>query len=452
MSILTLHINQLAEDRGKSFVNPNFAKPAPSVSLIFSDIYDTTIQFVNNTNITSSLFTLEGTAAYLSLGNPGFPALCLATCSVVSPTAYSALFHLNTNNLDYDLAPDQTKQYVLELSVVSGSSVVTWQHPCTVKKDILLNEIYPLSAVQVISSSYAVSSSIANRSISSSYSDTSKQVSFGNPYGNFDPPMNSFMLVRGEGGCLISLGEQNLLNQITVAGISIYDETIPAPDDEIIRISPSTTWFSGSNNFGIGTSFPDGDPYNKLQVAGNISCSAITASKMLGTATFADTASLLKVRDNSGNVVIDTHPQPIITVQDAIAENRTLIFPGEISLFSPGLTAVFSLQDTCWIQCPFNFGIGTDAPAAKLQVQGNISGSSITGSIHATSQTAGTVALSGGMALVNTTDVNTNSKIFLTSQTGDGGYLWVGNRTNGVSFQITSSTSNTQSIAWFIIN
>src|SRR5438067_1219492 len=110
MSILTLYVNQFAEDRGKCLVNPNFAKPAPPLSLILSDIYDTTIQFVNNTNVTSSFFNLNGSNAYLSLGTPGFPALALATCSIASSNSYSALFHLNTNKLDYDLSPDQTKQ------------------------------------------------------------------------------------------------------------------------------------------------------------------------------------------------------------------------------------------------------------------------------------------------------------------------------------------------------
>lgn len=65
----------------------------------------------------------------------------------------------------------------------------------------------------------------------------------------------------------------------------------------------------------------------------------------------------------------------------------------------------------------------------------------------------GTVALSSGHVTVSTTALTSSSRIFLQHQTGSSpGFLYVSNRINGTSFDITSSNgSDSSTIAWLLI-
>jgi hypothetical protein len=67
----------------------------------------------------------------------------------------------------------------------------------------------------------------------------------------------------------------------------------------------------------------------------------------------------------------------------------------------------------------------------------------------------GTVSLSAGTAVVNTSFVQANSIILLTGQNSDvnAGALFVSARTAGVSFTVSSTNIlSTQLVGWYIIN
>lgn len=74
--------------------------------------------------------------------------------------------------------------------------------------------------------------------------------------------------------------------------------------------------------------------------------------------------------------------------------------------------------------------------------------------MEATNGKMGTTTLVGGTKLVSNTNVTANSRIFLTCQTASGtqGFLRISAKVAGSSFTITSSsTTDTSTIAWFII-
>src|ERR1051326_718874 len=359
MSNITLFVDTNPINRTTCLTNAS-GSPIPSLTWVFADTFPVTITLLD----TGSFVNTNGTLASIAIGIPGQGSVTYDPCGIINANSYSASIHLNTYELSASLGFAKQKDYKFELQIVSGSSITSFQHPCTILNDVVANQLIHITgSVFVISASYsayAVSSSIADRAISASHADTADKISFGDP----NNLVNSSILVRGQGGCLISMGEQNLLNQITVAGLSIYDETI--------RISPSTTWFSGSNNFGIGVSSPDGDPYNKLQVAGNISCSAVSASKFYV----------------NNNVALDTNG---LNVGNGV--ERVLITPTDFNLFgSGGATAVLSLGDDSYIKGIGSFGIGTNIPQAKLHVQGNISASSVTASLEGTASWSNTAS------------------------------------------------------------
>jgi hypothetical protein len=211
------------------------------------------------------------------------------------------------------------------------------------------------------------------------------------------------------------------------------------------------SYLSSSYNFGLGTD----NPQAKLHIVtpATDGYSIITEDQTTGNFVFAVHHYLgapqiqLSTTDLSGQLFISP-----VEITSFTGNNQYTLDGTKIDIQNPtGIVHLDTSADS-YIYNNNKFGIGTAMPGEKLHVQGNISASAITASIHATNDTAGTVTLSGGSVLVSTAAVRTTSKIFLTSQDGDAGNLWVGSRTNGTSFSITSSTSNTHSIAWFIIN
>jgi hypothetical protein len=244
------------------------------------------------------------------------------------------------------------------------------------------------------------------------------------------------------------------LNSVDNSNISSFTPrslTLTSPNGSALLYADDVSYLSSSYNFGLGTD----NPQAKLHIVtpATDGYSIITEDQTTGNFVFAVHHYLgapqiqLSTTDLSGQLFISP-----VEITSFTGSNQYTLDGTKIDIQNPtGIVHLDTSADS-YIYNNNKFGIGTAMPGEKLHVQGNISASAITASIHATNDTAGTVTLSGGSVLVSTAAVRTTSKIFLTSQDGDAGNLWVGSRTNGTSFSITSSTSNTHSIAWFIIN
>ncbi len=295
--------------------------------------------------------TTDGTTAKIAIGIPSQAPLTFNDLGISDSITYTGSIGLNTFELSASLL-GKSKTYQVELQITSGSQVTSWQHPVLITHDIISN----LPLVHVTGSTFVISASYSAFALSASHALTSDRVAF----GDSNQSASSFMYVRGEGGALILMGENSSLNQIDVSGMAVFNN-----DGEVVRISQGQTWFSGSSNVGIGVSFPDGDPNNKLQVGGNIICSNITASNLLG-----------EVALPNGGYLASSD----LLLQSDDTNTYTNLTPKHLVLFSASNDTRFDTQGDSFIYNPFNFGVGTAIPSEKLEVAGNILCSNITAS------------------------------------------------------------------------
>jgi len=349
MADLQLFFNQEAANRSVSLVNRtgSGALPVMSLPLVFADIYSCNAQFVDKNGVTGSYFSTSGSTATLALGLPGEAALALATCSFKSSSSYSALFQLNTNELSASIGSNRSRQYILELQVVSGSSVITYQNPCAVYRDVVANALYPLSVTTIISASYASNALSASYAKSASWADkslVSTQVAFANGGG-----LNASTLL------IYNAGVDDTTNYYTQIGSPFAGALILANQSQsrFIRLNTDGNSYIGTQpyNFGIGTESPTA----KLHVQGNISASSVTAS-LLGTSSYANTASFLNGSVTSasystnsstasfynGSITSASYATTAITCSGIVNANQYSLTSG----FANYYTASFSLSNT----------------------------------------------------------------------------------------------------------
>lgn len=196
--------------------------------------------------------------------------------------------------------------------------------------------------------------------------------------------------------------------------------------------SAAHSYISTSYGLGVGTMFPS----EKLEVVGNIKCFNLTASNLLGTASYAASASFApqqwnesgsnllwttkRIAINTGsnsffNLLVNS---PIGTTGIALQDSSsgiTIAYIMNDGSGNGGMLQVNSIDQThnaylgaqqlgidtgislttfqdSFISSSFKFGVGTAFPQAKLHVQGNVSASSFTGSLLGTSSYASTAS------------------------------------------------------------
>ena len=265
---------------------------------------------------------------------------------------------------------------------------------------------------------------------------------------------------------------------------SIRNVSFEGTDPDII-----TTRFKidGEGNVGINTDTPN----STLTVNGSISStgsSTITVNSTLpallvqqygtGSAfrvddTVNDTTPF--VIDSSGKIGVGTTtPNALLTVKGSLSASDASTIT--VNSTSPALLVqqygngtAFRVDDTVNDTTPFivtttgSVGVGTTTPNVQLTVNGQISGNniatfnklSIKDSSTTSNATMGTATLvTGASALVSTSAVATNSRIFLTIQSPSGtvGSLYVSTRTASSSFTVFSTNASDRStFAWFIV-
>jgi hypothetical protein len=319
MSDLNLIINQDAANRSVSLVNRtgSGALPVMSLPLVFADIYTSNLQFVNSSGTTSSYFNTSGSTATLALGLPGEPALAAASCSFRSSSSYSALFQLNTNELSASLGSNRSRQYVLELQVISGSSVITYQNPCVVYRDVVTNALYPLNINYIVSASYATTALSSSYASTSSWANNAKSASY---VRNGDITLDSVSLRVGSGDETVTIDT----NEVSVAGVVFlsnqgFTAGFSAPDITTISNGSITapritgSFFTGSKlTLGSGVSSTiiqsgsGGIDTTNLNIKGKLSFNSITEQVIGTVALVGGTASVATPSVASDSVIFLT--------------------------------------------------------------------------------------------------------------------------------------------------
>jgi len=410
---ITLYVNKEAPNRAAALLSHSESfnpYPAKELNWVLGDLYDLSIIFLDKQGTTSSLD--NGSTVKVGLGLVGEPVLSLGTANFVSDSTYNLPFGANTYEVSYELQGFSKRTFTLDIQVSSGSFVSSYQYPVVVNNQVVINPL-----VHVTGSVFVVNALSASYAVSATNADTASYVHNGDIF------LDAVSLRVGSGDEQVTIDA----NEVSIAGV--------------IELS--------NQGLTAGFSAPDITTISN----GTIIAPRITGS-LFGTASYAPTnleliANGLQI--GSLNITpsqIDISGQTFISDQGFYTGNNTFLESNNFRVgFGGNITEIAN-------------GIITNA--------NSIISPSITGSLFSTGKgyfekgfrilssslgaTAGKATLSSGKVLVNTTAVNNTCGITLTAQNGDAGYLWVGNRTPNVSFAITSSTSNNNTVFWQIID
>jgi len=349
-----------------------------------------TSSFSNNStsasySLTSSVALTALTSSYINVATNAVSSSYAGTASVSISSSFSTTSSYNLNSI--------SSSYSLTASFAAnaGSSLTTGStYPITSSwANNAISSSYANVATTATSATSATSANTANSATSASYALTA-----------------SFALnaSSGGGGSGTVTGSVNYIAKFT-SGSSVGNSVI----------------YESGSNIGIGTTTPN----SKLNI--NSSGSLVSGSVVFSVE--GTQGSLFSVDDNlSGSLmsVNDVSGLPILEV------------------FSDDRLVVGTYNSNALVVTGSRVGIGTNVPIAKLQVSGNISGSSFTSSV------------SNGVGFLGTSSFSVTSSYALNALTasfalnasgGGGGSGTVTGSTNYIS-KFTSGTSVGNSVIY----
>ena len=350
-----------------------------------------TSSFSNNStsasySLTSSVALTALTSSYINIATNAISSSYAGTASVSISSSFSTTSSYNLNSI--------SSSYSLTASFAAnaGSSLTTGStYPITSSwANNAISSSYANVAATATSATSATSANTANSATSASYALTA-----------------SFALNAsggGGGGSGTVTGSVNYIAKFT-SGSSVGNSVI----------------YESGSNIGIGTTSPN----SKLNI--NSSGSLVSGSVVFSVE--GTQGSLFSVDDNlSGSLmsVNDVSGLPILEV------------------FSDDRLVVGTYNSNALVVTGSRVGIGTNVPIAKLQVSGNISGSSFTSSV------------SNGVGFLGTSSFSVTSSYALNALTasfalnasgGGGGSGTVTGSTNYIS-KFTSGTSVGNSVIY----
>jgi len=315
----TLFINTDAPNRSNSLVSTSGSSATPLLSLpfVFGDTYAININFLNSLGQTSSLANNPNLSVRVGIGVPGQSALCLGDLGYANPH-YTGSLSLATFELSDSLGSSKSRNYTLDVQVISSSFINTFQSPCLVYNQVVQNTLSGLSgSLYIISASYsafALSASYAKNSSTASclkVTDNTGYLLIGT--GQF-PGNPAIVLDNGDGSKTISIipGVIALNDNISASYIRLYND--------------ANSYIYNTYNFGIGTVTPT----EKLEVVGNILCNSITASHLLGTSSWSANSVSSSYASNAGTTLQTGSTYPV-TASWAISASQALTASTAIS-------------------------------------------------------------------------------------------------------------------------
>jgi len=369
----------------------------------FGDTDSDTHQFtgsLRSPNITGSLL---GTSSF---SNNSTSASYSLTSSVALTALTSSYINIATNAVSSSYAGTAS------ISISSSFSTTSSYNLNSISSSYSLTASFAANAGSSLTtgSTYPITSSWANNAISSSYANVAATATSANTANSATSASYaltaSFALNAsgGGGGSGTVTGSVNYIAKFT-SGSSVGNSVI----------------YESGSNIGIGTTSPN----SKLNI--NSSGSLVSGSVVFSVE--GTQGSLFSVDDNlSGSLmsVNDVSGLPILEV------------------FSDDRLVVGTYNSNALVVTGSRVGIGTNVPIAKLQVSGNISGSSFTSSV------------SNGVGFLGTSSFSVTSSYALSALTasfalnasgGGGGSGTVTGSTNYIS-KFTSGTSVGNSVIY----
>jgi hypothetical protein len=367
----------------------------------FGDTDSDTHQFtgsLRSPNITGSLL---GTSSF---SNNSTSASYSLTSSVALNALTSSYINVATNAVSSSYAGTAS------ISISSSFSTTSSYNLNSISSSYSLTASFAANAGSSLTtgSTYPITSSWANNAISSSYANVAATATSANTANSATSASYaltaSFALNASGGGSGTVTGSVNYIAKFT-SGSSVGNSVI----------------YESGSNIGIGTTSPN----SKLNI--NSSGSLVSGSVVFSVE--GTQGSLFSVDDNlSGSLmsVNDVSGLPILEV------------------FSDDRLVVGTYNSNALVVTGSRVGIGTNVPIAKLQVSGNISGSSFTSSV------------SNGVGFLGTSSFSVTSSYALSALTasfalnasgGGGGSGTVTGSTNYIS-KFTSGTSVGNSVIY----
>ncbi len=338
MSTLNLYVASNPLNRAISLTDAH-GHSLPPLSWVLSDVFPVVITVETGSNFSSTV----GTTASASVGlNNGGAPLTLDGLTIAGPDSYTGQISLNTYELSASLT-GRSKTFTFELQITSGSDIQTYQHDVNIRRELITNPLVHVSTITAI-----VSASYSAYAVSSSHAESASWAS------------NS--------GTTITTGSHLPVTASWSDSSSFSVSASYAPK----QWNETATVLWTDKRVGIGTDTPS----EKLDiVSGSIVLRGNYPSISIETENPPPDGNNASVTLDTSGLNISDNAAGEVSIQLYNAETA-------LGLFHNGdaYTIRFTTNGDSFIDNPYNFGIGPQAPAEKLEVSGNILCHNITAS------------------------------------------------------------------------